>query len=685
MPDKIVSQEDLFQAIENREPGDYKTNCLNPDHADSIPSMTITVTTDNIYIRTCFGGMADCVGKAQGFLKDQGLWFEREKGRVEERLPKGKEHYIYETAKGEPFAAKVVGRKVTRVGEEKDPRWWKKVKGGWMPGGVKKPYPLYNTPAIAKEGKRKSKTKPICYFVEGEKCCARCVEAFPGRTVFTTFGGTGDVFSVDYKPIYGWRVGLISDGDEPGRNAMITLAHHLAAHGSDVKLILTPGDDGNDIADWLEKLGPEETRMKIKDSWVVFDPEEHTAKEMLFDDKGRKELKLALKNEGIEIRGNTRAHRVEYKKGDGPWQETDDGFVAVWRENIRLTYQYIQSDGKSASLHYSKAAMEEHLVALGALNEVDPFITWLENLPEWDDIPRLPGWTEQDFDDKDSSTYLEDMFNCERNALHRWCARNIILLPIWRAYEPGYRCKQIPILCAPQSFGKSPLLSELLPEEHRRQWFSDGLNFLTDNKTRVEVIQGKVIVELAELTGMKRVEQGQLKAFLSRQDDQCRLSYRRNPQEMPRKVGIVGTTDNVNRPLPDDPAGLTRYVVCRLLESCNVEESMAKHRLQIWSEGMALYRKGITPDFPRDLYDEQGQQAEQYRDRDTVEDDVETFVSEVAHDVRFSLKEIAEKVGMDKNNFVGMKKFPDMLRRYGMVQVKTKAGRWWKYPKTAGD
>ena len=552
-----------------------------------------------------------------------------------------------------------------------------------------KTVPPNNYPAIAEEARRKSKTPSIVYDVEGEKCANRDVESFPGR-LFTTFGGTGDVWSVDHKPIYGWRVGLISDGDEPGREAMKSLAHHLSTHGCEVKLILTPDDDpdGHDIANWLENFGPDETLKKIKRSWVDFDPEIHTAKQMLFDDKGRAELKLALKNEGIEIRGNTRAHRVEYRKDNGEWQETDDGFVAVWREILRLNYQYIQSDGKHASLHYSNQAMEEHLVALGALNEVDPFITWIENLPGWDGIPRLPGWTEQDFEDKDSSSYLEDMFSCERSALHRWCARYIILLPIWRAYQPGYRCKQVPILCAPQSYGKSPLQSELLPEEHRRQWFSDGLNFLTDNKTRVETIQGKVIAELAELTGMKRVEQGQLKSFLSRQDDQCRLSYRRNPQEMPRKAAVVGTTNNLHHPLPDDTAGLTRYVVCRFLKSCNVEDYMDRNRLQIWAEGLALYRKCVLPDLPRDLIDEQKTQAESYRDRDPVEDDVELFVKEIQdgkhtglNDGDFALKEIAEKVGIGVGDYVGMKKLPDMLRRYGMEKHRKGSGKFWRIPK----
>ena len=82
MTTKTVTQEKLFESIDNRKPGDYKVCCLNPDHADTNPSMTITVTTDDIFVKTCFGAGAsmNCVEKAQDVLKDMGLWYTRREG-----------------------------------------------------------------------------------------------------------------------------------------------------------------------------------------------------------------------------------------------------------------------------------------------------------------------------------------------------------------------------------------------------------------------------------------------------------------------------------------------------------------------------------------------------------------------------------------------------------------------------
>ena len=60
-----------------------------------------------------------------------------------------------------------------------------------------------------------------------------------------------------------------------------------------------------------------------------------------------------------------------------------------------------------------------------------------------------------------------------------------------------------------------------------------------------EALQGRVIVEASELAGLNRAEIEALKAFLTRQDDGgVRLSWRRNPNPMPRRAIIIGTTND---------------------------------------------------------------------------------------------------------------------------------------------
>ena len=99
-----------------------------------------------------------------------------------------------------------------------------------------------------------------------------------------------------------------------------------------------------------------------------------------------------------------------------------------------------------------------------------------------------------------------------------------------RTYEPGEKHDEMVILVGPQGLGKSTVWAWLLPPATRRQWFSDALKFHADVKAQIEALQGRVIVEAAEMSGSTRTEVESIKAFLARQDDGAvRLTYRRRP------------------------------------------------------------------------------------------------------------------------------------------------------------
>ena len=84
------------------------------------------------------------------------------------------------------------------------------------------------------------------------------------------------------------------------------------------------------------------------------------------------------------------------------------------------------------------------------------------------------------------------------------------------------------------------------------EWFSDQLNLAADPKVRAEALQGVVMVEVAEMTGSTRAEIQSLKAFLSRTNDGgIRLAWRRNPEPMPRRCILVGTSNEAEC-LPND-------------------------------------------------------------------------------------------------------------------------------------
>ena len=148
--------------------------------------------------------------------------------------------------------------------------------------------------------------------------------------------------------------------------------------------------------------------------------------------------------------------------------------------------------------------------------------------------------------------WLFEVFNvsAESVPLARWSAQYIFLGSVWRTMQPGVKQDETPVLIGKGGIGKSSTLRHLLPTDHR-DMFSDALRFTSDDKSRVEALQGKLIVEAAEMTGATRAETDAIKSFLSRTDDGAiRLAYRRNPERMPRRCIVVGTTLTVTAHCP---------------------------------------------------------------------------------------------------------------------------------------
>ena len=208
-------------------------------------------------------------------------------------------------------------------------------------------------------------------------------------------------------------------------------------------------------------------------------------------------------------------------------------------------------------------------------SEVDPFIEWLESLEPWDRTPRLDQWLPQVFTIS------------ERLPLAEWAGRFMVLGAVWRAYHPGKKLDEMPVLIGKGGLGKSTAARFLLPDD-RGEWFSDGLHLAADSKVRAESLQGRVMAEVAEMQGSTRADLESLKAFLSRTDDGAvRLAYRKDPELLLRRCVIVGTADRME-PLPNDQ-NLRRFVPIYLDAGRPnyIREYLDANRAQLWGRGVA--------------------------------------------------------------------------------------------------
>ena len=344
-------------------------------------------------------------------------------------------------------------------------------------------------------------------------------------------------------------------------------------------------------------------------------------------------LAAALEELGVECRFNVRAMRHEFRERGGDWREANDRTEARLQEDIAAGFT---TGEKNAPLRFGRETWARALNALLADREVDPFVEWLESLPTWDREPRLDSWL---------ATVFATTPKCPLTA---WAARFIFLGPVWRAFQPGTKLDETPVLIGPQGCGKSTALRLALPPD-RAAWFADGLHLAADPKARAEALQGRVIAEAAEMAGSTRAELESLKAFLSRTDDGVvRLAYRRNPETMLRRCCIVGTTNDPHC-LPNDPTGNRRFVPVQVAARPGAVEALRRyldeHRGQLWAEAVVLHRSGVEARLQDHLAEAQADANEGARRRDDLLEDALNVWLRTAP-VTFTLADAAAGCGL---------------------------------------
>lgn len=216
------------------------------------------------------------------------------------------------------------------------------------------------------------------------------------------------------------------------------------------------------------------------------------------------------------------------------WRDTDETDLKMYLERdhrVRFKDKDLEAAIKRVASENKANPLREHLLSL-----------------MWDSVPRL-------------NTWLQDYLFAEgaSKELVSQIGRKFLIGMVKRALYPGSKFDYMLILQGPQGIGKSTVCSILAgPEEFYCEDFTE-----LESKVVVEKCSGKMIVEIGELAlfAGKR-DQRQLKQFISRSTDSCRLSYRRNGEDIPRTFSFIGTTNSFN--YLQDETGNRRYwpIIC---------------------------------------------------------------------------------------------------------------------------
>lgn len=198
----------------------------------------------------------------------------------------------------------------------------------------------------------------------------------------------------------------------------------------------------------------------------------------------------------------------------------------------------------------------------------------LEGL-QWDGKPRI-------------STLLPDVLGADNNSYTAAAMRATLLGVISRIYDPGTKFDYMLILQGKQGAGKSSFLKSLAIRE---EWYGaiGAAHVIGEGATKKlgEDAAGKLILEYEELDGIRRAAASQLKAMITRTDDQYRQAYRIYSESHPRQYVIAGTTNDAQ--YLSDPTGNRRFLPIPITKKGFLDRPTV---LQVWAEAFAIYKSG---------------------------------------------------------------------------------------------
>ena len=230
----------------------------------------------------------------------------------------------------------------------------------------------------------------------------------------------------------------------------------------------------------------------------------------------------------------------------------DKSWISLWlQDKAQMGGRITASDIQSA------------VIAVAHRTAFDPLEQLLTQLRgTWDGTPRL-------------DTIFQRVAGTPDNAWVR------LVSPLWfkslvaRILYPGCQCDTMLILEGETGFKKSSFFRTLLPDP---SFFSDTLNRIHLDVESIRLLHsGPAIFEIGELSGLRKQEVEEVKAFISAPQDDLRPLYE-NYRKTPRRCIFVGTT-NRDDYLRDETGG-RRFWPLKVLQQIDI--ALVQHERAQW-------------------------------------------------------------------------------------------------------
>ena len=316
--------------------------------------------------------------------------------------------------------------------------------------------------------------------------------------------------------------------------------------------------------DFVEDIEPDEAQ---DDSWTS---------ELVANTKGEYEnsannLNVILQNDPY-LKNTFKLNTFDNKRyvtRSLPWRKIDE--VEPLRD---VDYSGVRNYIECVYGIVSSQKVDDALALEIEKRKFHPIVTYLKSL-QWDGKKRV-------------DTLLIDYFGAEDNAYTRSAIRKMLCAAVARVFHPGTKFDLALILVGPQETFKSTFVKKL-----GRDWFSDTFTTV-QGKESFEQIQGAWLVEIAELSGLKKAEVESIKHYLTKCEDSFRPAYGRTIETYKRQCVFFGTTNS--KDFLRDPTGNRRFLpidVRPKYVTKNVAKELTDEEVdQIWAEAYELYNQG---------------------------------------------------------------------------------------------
>ena len=460
----------------------------------------------------------------------------------------------------------------------------------WALKHFSKPRPLYNLhEALARPDAQ-------LVIVEGEKCADAAAKALPNQVCMTWPGGAQAVKHANWAPLAnrGRKVVFLwPDADDPGRQAMTHAGEALHMMGYDVTMLDVEGrEPGWDVADAVAEgisipgfikehkrpflpsrevdilpamppMGeepppaePDASRWGVN-QWLTLGLECVNAKPVA--NISNVSLILGHIRPGL-IWYDEFLQKILTQRSDGQgareWTDADD---------IRIT---IELQRRCGMLTIDKGKVRDAVIEHAYKDTRNELQDWLRSLV-WDGVPRIDEFFASTCGAK-GSPYMTSV------------SRNFFISLVARAMRPGCQVDNMVVLEGAQGIFKSSMLRAL-----GGRWFTVMRQAPTSKDFEI-TLQGKWLIEVAELDSFSRADVSATKRTVTTPVDRYRSPYGVHAADHPRTSVFAGT---VNRDdWNTDDTGARRFwpVDCERVDI----EAVKAWRDQYFAEAMVAFEAG---------------------------------------------------------------------------------------------